>query len=134
MRTFIPVALAVGMLLPAARADEPGPEAWAKHRGIRVLYAGWPGGSREKAFKAFLEQWFDRVGILDLKKLSVETAADYNIVIADWGSHHGKDGYWRGAESLFSAKITLGPEFKTPIIAMGYVGGIIRLEYKLDWL
>lgn len=108
--------------------------AWQPHRATKVLYAGWPDGSREKAFAEFLEQWFDTVGILDLAKLTVETARDYDLVIADWGSQYGNDGYPKRDNSLFSAPAKLGDDFTKPVIAMDYVASHLRGGHKLDWL
>lgn len=118
------------------RAQEPvsADPAWQPHRATRVLYAGWPGGSREQAFEKFLRQWFDEVGVLDLEKLSMETARDYDVVIADWGSQYGNDGYPKRENSLFGVKNQIGPEFTKPILAMDYVSSNIRRGYKLDWL
>jgi hypothetical protein len=121
---------------PSAAAQEPAEAdpAWQQHRALKVLYAGWPGGSRERAFEEFLKQWFNKVGVCDLEQLTVETAKDYDVVIADWCSQYGNDGYPKRESSLFSVKNQLGPEFSKPIIAMDYVSSHIRGGYKLDWL
>jgi hypothetical protein len=126
--------LGAALLLPAAPAQHTDTDTWAQHRAIRVLYAGWPDGSREKAFEPFLKQWFDTVSVIDLKNLSVQAAADYDVVIADWCSQYGNDGYPKREDALFSAPASFGPEFQKPIIAMDYVSSHIRSGYKLDWL
>ena len=108
--------------------------AWRPHRATAVLYAGWPGGSRERAFVPFLKQHFDQVGVIDLEKLSVATAKDFDVVIADWCSQYGNDGYPKRENSLYSPKVKLGDDFTRPIIAMDYVSSRIRGEHKLDWL
>lgn len=132
---LLPFLLAASALT-APRAQEPLPAdpAWQPHRSIRVLYAGWPGGSRETVFAGFLRQWFDEVGICDLEQLSMQTAQDYDVVIADWCSQYGNDGYPKRENSLFGVKNSLGPEFTKPILAMDYVSSHIRPRYKLDWL
>jgi hypothetical protein len=108
--------------------------AWQSHRATKVLYAGWPAGSREAAFRAFLERHFDKVGVIDLAKLSPETAQDFDVVIADWCSQYGNDGYTKKEGSLTSAPVKIGDAFGKPIIAMDYVSTNLRGRHKLDWL
>lgn len=108
--------------------------AWTEHRSTRVLYAGWPGGSRERAFEVFLKQWFDNVGVMDLGQLSAENAKSYDVVIADWCSQYGNDGYPRRENGLHAVPMKLGPEFTKPIVAMDYVSSRLRPRGKLDWL
>lgn len=105
--------------------------AWGEHRSLKILYAGSPGGSRETAFKGFLEQWFDHVGVIGMGDLSVKTAAPYDVVIADWESYYGNDGY---AGKNVNVPATLSADFTKPIIAMTYVSSRIRPGQKLDWL
>ena len=107
---------------------------WAPHRATKVLYAGWPKGSREVAFRAFLERHFDKVGVIDLAKLSRETAKGFDVVIADWCSQYGNDGYPKRENSLYSAPVDLDDAFDTPVIAMSYVSTNLRGQRKLDWL
>ena len=109
-------------------------EAWAPHRAVKVLYAGSEGGYRERAFGAFLERWFDTSATLPLGKLSMETAADFDVVIVDWVSQYGNDGYEGRGAGLSSAPIRLDPDFTKPFVAMTYVGTQVRGEHKLDWL
>ena len=110
-------------------------DAWQTHRTTKVLYAGWPQGSREAAFRAFLEQHFDKVGVIDLAKLTPEAAKDYDVVIADWGSQFGNDGYSKPKEnSLLSSPTVIDDTFGKPIIAMSYVSSNLRPQHKLDWL
>lgn len=128
--------LGAALLLPQAPAQQSADasaDGWT-HRSIRVLYAGWPGGSREKAFEAFLKQWFDEVSVIGLKDLSMRTAAGSDVVIADWCSQYGNDGYPKRENTLYSAPAKLGPEFTRPVIAMSYVSSQIRAGHKLDWL
>jgi len=132
MRWMVGIALFV-FIAPAAVAEEGG-DAWAPHRKLKVLYAGKEGGSREKAFAAFLKRHFDASATLSLGKLSMETAKGFDVVIVDWVSQYGNDGYEKRDKSLFGAPIQLGPEFTKPFIAMTYVGTQVRRGYKLDWL
>jgi hypothetical protein len=133
-RLLSPVIAGVSSLAPAFAQEAARPDpAWAAHRATRVLYAGWPGGSREKAFEPFLKQWFDHVGVISLEKLTTAAAADWDVVIADWGSQYGNDGYPK-RDSQSGPKVSLGDDFTKPIIAMDYVSTALRGPYKLDWL
>jgi hypothetical protein len=128
-------SVAVSLLAVAAMAQDPADQkAWQEHRKIRVLYAGGEGGSREQAFAPFLKQWFDTVGVIPIGKLSAATAQDYDLVIADWGSQYGNDGYPKRENSLTSAPATLPESFTKPVFAMDYVSSNLRPQGKLDWL
>ena len=109
-------------------------DTWRPHRAIEVLYAGWPGGSREVAFRAFLERHFDRVTVIGLAQLTKATATEHDVVIADWASQYGKDGYPARENSLTSAPVSLADDFDVPVIAMDYVATNLRRNGKLDWL
>jgi len=136
MKQLLSTTLAGGLLLGGAFPQTPDldTKAWATHRQTRVLYAGWSGGSREKAFEPFLKQWFDTVGVISLEKLSVATAKDYDVVIADWCSQYGNDGYAKNENSLSTPHVELGADFTKPVIAMDFVASSLRNRHKLDWL
>ena len=104
--------------------------SWAEHRSTRVLYAGFEGGSRWKSFEGFLSQWFDTVGTLPLADLDEKTAAGYDVIITDWTSHYGNDGY---SEERAPFPKQLGPGFARPVIALDYTGARLRRD-KIDWL
>lgn len=132
---LLPVVL-MAFGAPSQGAKEAPPQttdAWAQHRSLAVLYAGHPGGSRETAFVGFLRDWFQRVDTIHLKDLSMESAKGFDVVIADWMSQYGKDGYEK-AEGLHSAPVQLAADFTKPVVAMTYVGTQIRPRGKLDWL
>lgn len=120
----------------AAGADVIGADAaaWAPHRGTKVLYAGSPGGTREAAFRAFLERHFDRASVLDLAQLSPATAKGFDVVIADWTSQYGNDGYAKREGSPLTGPVKLDDAFDVPVIAMDYVSTNLRSQRKLDWL
>jgi hypothetical protein len=120
----------------AAGADVVGDDAaaWRQHRAVKVLYAGWPGGSREAAFRAFLERHFDHVAVIDLAKLTKATASPHDVVIADWGSQYGNDGYAKNGDSIHQVPVKLPDDFDVPVVAMGYVASQLRAKRKLDWL
>lgn len=133
IRSALLAAAIASAVAPSAPAQEPD-AAWAPHRSLKVLYAGKADGHRERVFGAFLEKWFERPATMPLEELSAQTAAPYDVVIVDWVSQYGCDGYAKRGNSLFSAPIVLGPDFTKPIIAMTYVGTNVRRDYKLDWL
>jgi hypothetical protein len=129
------LAAALGTQLSAQSQSPPDDTAaWAPHRSTRVLYAGWAGGARERAFVDFLSQWFDAVDLLPLEKLDETTARDHDVVIADWCSQYGNDGYAKRENSLFSPSVTLSEHFTKPVIAIDYVSSSLWQRGKLDWL
>ena len=131
MRTaFLPLLAA---FLTPLLAQDPDP-AWQPHRAIKVLYAGKKDGSRERAFAEFLKQHFDTSSTIDLGQLTAATAKDFDVVIADWVSQYGNDGYEKRENSLFSAPVDLPVAFTKPVIAMSYVASQLREKHKLDWL
>ncbi len=106
-------------------------EAFEAHRELRVLYAGFPGGSREFAFEDFLADWFDEVEFISLEDLNMEAAEPFDVVIADWTSHYGNDGY---DEKVPPINTMLGPDFTRPVVAINYTASSLRSGYKLNWL
>ena len=132
-RTLL-AACSAAALAGHSLAQAPTTDPWQTHRSTRVLYAGAAGGAREKAFDAFLRQHFDTVAVIALDKLSMASAENFDVVIADWRSQYGNDGYPKRDNSLYSVPIKLGPEVTKPLIAMTYVGTQLRPEHKLDWL
>ncbi|MEM6572523.1 MAG: FG-GAP-like repeat-containing protein [Planctomycetota bacterium] len=121
--------------LTVALADAGGDDAtaWAPHRSTRVLYAGSEGGHRETEFSKFLAEHFDVTATLPLEELSMATAEDYDVVVIDWKSQYGLDGYDKKS-GLHRVPVALGPGFTKPVIAMSYVGTKARRGQKLDWL
>ena len=126
--------LVAGALAVSCAAQDTAADPWQPHRTLEVLYAGSAGGTREKAFDAFLREHFDTVGVIALDQLTMASAAAYDVVIADWVSQYGNDGYPKNENSLHGAPGKLGPEFTKPVLAMSYVGTQVRAGYKLDWL
>ena len=124
----------VGGLLQPVWAQSVVADAWAPHRSLKVLYAGSEDGHREVVFGAFLAKWFDKSATLPLAKLSMKTAADYDVVIVDWMSQYGCDGYPKRDGRLHGVPTKLGADFTKPMIAMTYVGTRVRGPYKLNWL
>lgn len=135
--SLLPLAVVLGAVAAAPAQDAAtaaDTDAWRQHRTTRVLYAGWPDGSREKAFREFLGEWFDEVRVIGLGELSVASAASADVVIADWCSQYGNDGYPQRDGGLHSVPVQLGVEFSKPVIALDYVSSQLRRRHKLDWL
>ena len=91
-------------------------------------------GERDGVRFRELHAFTAKLATLPLGKLSMETAKDYDVVIVDWVSQYGNDGYDKRERSLFNAPKALGGDFTKPFIAMTYVGTQVRGGYKLDWL
>lgn len=125
-----------GTFLPSstATAQRITDDAWAPHRSTKVLYAGKAGGQREKVFGAFLREHFEGSATLPLQELSMATAKDFDVVIVDWVSQFGCDGYPKRQGRLFSAPADLDADFTKPFIAFSYVASNVRPRSKLDWL
>ena len=115
---------------PAPPAS-PAPAAAAKSDAtdLSILYAGAPGGEREKHFVEFLEQWFPEVQTISLEALTPKAAEPFDVVIADWKPQY-KDG-----KSLPDAgpKVHPDPAYSKPTICIASVGSSI-CGGKLDWL
>ena len=134
MRATIAFALVLVAAMQPTSVAQDESDSWAPHRSLKVLYAGKEGGHREKVFREFLKTWFDKTATIPFADLSMETAKDYDVVIVDWVSQYGNDGYASRENRLFSPPKKLGPEFSKPMISMTYVGTGVRSGYKLDWL
>jgi len=96
---------------------------------LSILYAGAPGGEREKHFVEFLEEWFPEVHTISLEELDSKAAEPFDVVVADWKPQY-KDG-----RSLPGAgpKVHLDPGYSKPTICLASVGAAI-CGGKLDWL
>ncbi len=105
-------------------------------RKIKVLYAGVQGGSRETAFVELLKANFDTVGVIDIVELSTSTAAEYDVVVADWKSMYGKDGYpaSEAEGSIEACRAHLPADFIKPVVAVSSVASSLMPRGKLDWL
>ncbi len=116
-----PVAFAEDVVRSAERED------------LSILYAGYPGGPREKAWIDFLRKWFSKVESIDLRKLSGRSAAAFDVVVADWTSRYKDGSYNSGAPSHNNS---LGKDFTKPLIMISAVGAELtrRMRLKTDWL
>ena len=124
--------VAVSALLLAAPAPRAPQDA---KQPLAVLYAGAPDGEREKAFVAFLQQHFAKVGTVGLEQLTPEAAAPYDVVVADWKRRYvpqanGKVEF----DSNAGHRYALPRGFTKPIVMLGAVGGEIAPWSKIGWL
>ena len=100
-------------------------------RKLAVLYAGHPESPRAAAYVGFLREWFARVDQIDLEKLNVAAAQDYDVVVADWKRRYGGKG---GYDSDSGHRATIGSDFTKPIVMIGAVGGELARDGKIGWL
>ena len=129
MRLATFVAASFFAALPLAGAQSSYDLGDFKH--LKVLYAGVPETSRARVFMEFLKANFDEVGELDVAKLSMATAAPYDVVVCD-----GKRLYPMDPQqpSIHQAKGALGPDFTRPIVMIASMGGTVQHFTKIDWL
>jgi len=131
MKLALPTLLLGLAALPASAQNDAPRTEWPG-RSLKILYAGSPGGFREKAYTSFLHDWFDKVDAIDLRTLSVKAAEPYDVVIADWTSRCGHDGY---VEDMSGAGVVLPQDFTKPVIMLSAVGGeLTRGRSKIGWL
>ena len=96
---------------------------------LSILYAGAPGGEREKHFVEFLEQWFPEVHTINLEELDSKAAEAFDVVVADWKPHYQNGTPLNGVDP----KTRLDPDYSKPTICIASVGASI-CRGKLDWL
>lgn len=99
-------------------------------RKLAVLYAGVLETPRAQSFVEFLQANFDRVGALDVTKLSMATAAGYDVVVADGNRVYPMDPQ----KGLGLPKIVLGPDFTRPIVMLSALAGQMQTHTKIGWL
>jgi hypothetical protein len=75
---------------------------------LSILYAGAPGGEREKHFVEFLEEWFSEVHTISLEELTSKDAEPFDVVVADWKPRY-KDGNSCRASTRRSASMRTTP-------------------------
>ena len=124
---LVPLGLAIAAPL-AAHAQE---SVLGDAGKLAVLYAGHPESPRAAAYVGFLREWFARVDQIDLEKLNVAAAQDYDVVVADWKRRYGGKG---GYDSDSGHRATIGSDFTKPIVMIGAVGGELARDGKIGWL
>jgi len=117
-------------LSPIAGAKESAAEG---SNELAILYAGYPGGPREKAWLGFLKKSFGKVESIDLRKLDSGAASGFDVVVADWTSRYKDGGYNPDAPKH---GCSLREDFTRPIIMIGVVAAELTrsLNLKTDWL
>jgi len=118
-------SIASGQTPPPA----PSAKSAADATDLSILYAGAPGGEREKHFVEFLEEWFPGVQTISLEALTSKVAEPFDVVVADWMPHYKNGSYEQGTDP----KAHLDPRYSKPTICIASVGSVI-CGGKLDWL
>ena len=114
---------------PVSAKSQEKSDAFNEATDLSVLYAGFPGGEREKNFVDFLSEWFPEVKTISLEKLNAKSAEGFDVVVADWQPHY-KDGKY---QSGTDPKASLGADYRKPTITIGSVGSVVP-GGKIDWL
>ena len=97
---------------------------------MRVLYAGDLSLERAVDWQGFLEEHLTRVDTSDVSRLSMETAADADVVIID-GSYELSDN------RIHLPKVPpLSRDFTRPVIMIGAAAGktVTQMDLKIDWM
>jgi hypothetical protein len=97
---------------------------------VRVLYAGDLGLERAVDWKGYLEGHFTRVDTIDVSRLSMETAAEADVIIID-GSYEVTDN------RIYLPKVPpLTVDFTRPVIMIGAAAGktVTQMDLKIDWM
>ena len=82
--------------------------------GLRILYAGHPGSSRETEFVKFLTEHFKGVQKGDLAQFKEQHADGFDVIILDY------DG-----EGFKAPRPRLSSEYKRPTVTVGVAGARI---------
>ena len=133
MRVFwsLGALFAAGVTAVGSSAQDVVDHPLGEHQRTKVLYAGSPDGFREKVYVEFLGEWFAEVGVISLSDLDAKAAEPYDVVIADWRSWYGNDGYSK--ERVYH-RTTLSRDFSKPVVMIGAVGGKLARKSKIGWL
>jgi hypothetical protein len=132
--TWITSLALVGALQDPTPPAAPSAKAADSKLPLAVLYAGCPGTEREKNFVAFLRSHFARVESIVLGDVSMDTAAAFDVVVADWKERYKYvDGVAKGYAGGISSW-SLPQRFTKPVVMVGAVGGEIVPWSKIGWL
>lgn len=97
---------------------------------LSVLFAGEVDQPRSSDWMEFLTEHFTMVDSIDVSRLSMETAADADVVIID--------GRFALEENrIYLPKVPpLNRDFTKPVIMVGAAAGatLTRMDLKLDWM
>ncbi|TAH37394.1 MAG: hypothetical protein EYC70_10520 [Planctomycetota bacterium] len=123
------VTLASTLVLAASVQAPAAAEGLGAAKDFVILYAGDPATERAKAFTQFLQSSFRKVDTIELKDLSQQSAAPYDVVVADWHRMYGEEEM-----QIDIPHVELDPGFSKPIVMIGAVGGSIQHHTKIGWL
>jgi len=90
------------------------------NRGLRILYAGRPGSSREKEFVSFLKKHFDVVQTGNLETFKEADTQGFDVTLLDWDNNEFK-----------GPKPAISDSFSRPIVTLGVPGGLICSRWGL---
>lgn len=124
LRATVPaVALACVGLLPAQES--------LPKLDMSVLYAGVVGHERTDTWMRFLERHVRRAAPIELRDLSAETAAGFDVIVVDSPSPFGAEGRFDMPDTP-----ALTRDFGRPTVLVGAAGGALlrNVKIKLDWL
>jgi len=99
-------------------------------RELAVLYAGFPGTARERAFVALLESAFAKVETVELESLDSAQAEGFDVVVADWTDRF-EAGRFSGAQDI---DLRLGTDFARPVVMVGALSGRVPQGTKFNHL
>ncbi len=99
----------------AAEDSAPTPEKI----GLRVLYVGYPGTSREKDFVSFLEKHFAKVGRGGLDKFQEKDADGFDVVIMDYS------GLTIKGNAIITPRVPFDRTYTRPVMTIGAAGALV---------
>lgn len=120
----------VGSFSSVSKAQETQRFDVGEFADLSVLYAGYLDTPRERSFVSLLKSAFARVEVAELEKLDSASAAEFDVVVADW-SERFKDGRFVGPQGFENR---LGRKFTKPIVMVGAIGGRLPEGTKFNHL
>jgi hypothetical protein len=98
--------------------------------GLRVIFFGYPGTSREKDFVEFLGRHFAKVGRGELEQFQERQAEGYDVVILDYGELKVVNNHIQFPKNLVTSR------FSRPTVTIGATGALVsdRLGLRTGYL
>jgi hypothetical protein len=90
----------------------PDPKELGSSQNLSILYAGYPGSSRESAWVGLLKSCFKKVDTIKLSDLDMAKAGPYDVVLADWSDDKDDEDHYKHLE----------PSFTKPLVMLGVTG------------
>ena len=88
-----------------------------------------PAARARHTFLELLDEWFPDVHTISLAELNSESAAEFDVVVADWKPAYDNGEYQDGVEPPRS----LDTAYAKPTVTIGRVGTTLA-GGKIDWL